>query len=129
MPAIDRLSSSRHEAHEVSLRETASGARLAWALCSAQNVYVCLDPVPKLGCLTVYLFENALSVDNIFRFLLQRFLTSGALSAPCDLLRHSRRAGGHHSRQSVDPEALKTTAAKELGSVFIQMYSCQHEIS
>ena len=71
MLAVDLLVFHR-EAHEVSLKE-AAGWSIVWialALAFGAGVYRVLGPTPGLQYFTGYLIEKALSVDNIFVFVL-----------------------------------------------------------
>ena len=60
------------EAHEVSLKEAAAWSTVwvALALLFGGGVYVFMGPEPGLEYLAGYLIEKALSVDNIFVFVL-----------------------------------------------------------
>ena len=71
MLAVDLLVFHK-EAHEVALKEAASWS-IVWvalALVFGAGVYLRLGPEPGLQYLTGYLIEKALSVDNIFVFVL-----------------------------------------------------------
>ena len=71
MLAIDLLVFHK-EAHEVSMKE-AAGWSVFWitlAMAFGAGIYVRLGPEPGLEYFTGYLIEKALSVDNIFVFIL-----------------------------------------------------------
>src|SRR5690606_33598459 len=71
MLALD-LGVFHREAHEVSLKEAAGWSAL-WvtlALCFNFGIYYFMGPQAGLEFLTGYLIEKALSVDNIFVFVL-----------------------------------------------------------
>lgn len=69
--AID-LGIFHRQAHEVSMREAAiwSAVWIGLSLCFNAGVYVFMGPQAGLEFLTGYLVEKALSVDNIFVFVL-----------------------------------------------------------
>ncbi len=71
MLAVD-LGVFHRRAHEVSLKEAAawSAVWISLALCFAYGIYHFRGPQPGLEFLTGYLIEKALSVDNIFVFVL-----------------------------------------------------------
>src|SRR5919202_1682617 len=71
MLAVD-LGVVHRRAHEVTLQEALvwSGIWIALALLFALGVYAWVGPQPALEFLTGYLIEKALSVDNIFVFVL-----------------------------------------------------------
>ena len=71
MLAVDLLVVHRH-AHEVSIKEAGAWTAI-WitlALLFGAGVYIFAGPEPGLEYLTGYLIEKALSVDNIFVFVL-----------------------------------------------------------